>query len=180
MITTTASPAQRHRAAGTPTVGRGAGADMAYRSSLGRPPLWFLRTTVRPLAQSQVAVLHWLLRLATAGAFIGHGAYGAIMAKPGWYPFLAQFGISRATVHDAGWLLWVGGWEMLLGVLALVLPIRALLLFLFVWKLGSEFIWYPLSGQPAWEFVERWSNYTAPLALLLVRGWPRSARDWLR
>jgi hypothetical protein len=41
-------------------------------------------------------------------------------------------------------------------------------------------VWYPLTGLPAWEFVERWSNYTAPLALLVVRGWPRSGRDWLR
>ena len=57
---------------------------------------------------------------------------------------------------------------------------RALLLFMFVWKLGSEFVWYPVVGLPAWEFVERWSNYTAPLALLVVRGWPRSGRDWLR
>ena len=59
-------------------------------------------------------------------------------------------------------------------------PIRAFLLILFVWKLGTEFIWYPLTGKPAWEFVERWANYTAPLALLVVRGWPSSVRDWLR
>ena len=65
-------------------------------------------------------------------------------------------------------------------MLALVWPARALLLVLCAWKLGSEFVWYPLTGLPAWEFVERWANYTAPLALLVVRGWPRSGRDWLR
>jgi hypothetical protein len=38
----------------------------------------------------------------------------------------------------------------------------------------------PHTGQPAWEFVERWANYTAPLALLAVRGWPRTLRACLR
>jgi hypothetical protein len=133
---------------------------------------------VPPLTRPRLAVLHWLLRLATAGAFLGHGAYAAIMAKPGWYPFLAQLGIDRAAADGYALLPWVGGGEMVLGVLALALPIRALLLVLFVWKLWSEFVWYPLTGQPAWEFVERWSNYTAPLALLLVRGWPKTPRAW--
>jgi hypothetical protein len=145
-----------------------------------RPPLWFLRTTLPPFTRRRQTVLHWLLRLATAGAFIGHGAYGALMAKPGWYPFLAQLGLGRAAVDDSALLLWIGGFEMLLGILALALPIRALLLFLCGWKMGSEFVWYPLAGLPAWEFVERWSNYTAPLALLLVRGWPTTWRAWFR
>jgi hypothetical protein len=125
-------------------------------------------------------LVHWLLRLATAGALIGHGAYGAVMAKPGWYPFLAQLGLDRATVDAHALLLWSGGFEMLLGLLVLVWPVRALLLVMFVWKMGSEFVWYPLVGLPAWEFVERWANYTAPLALLLVRGWPTTWREWLR
>ena len=125
-------------------------------------------------------VLEWLLRLATAGAFIGHGAYGAFMEKPGGYPFFAEFGISRATVDAQSLMIWVGGFEMLLGAVALVLPIRALLLFMVAWKIGTEFIWYPLADKPAWEFVERWSNYVAPLALIIVRGWSRSLREWFR
>jgi hypothetical protein len=143
------------------------------------PPAWLVGpdpTLVRPQRRGLV---HWLLRLATAGAFLGHGAYGAVVAKPGWYPFLAQLGLDRAAVDAHALLLWSGGFEMLLGLLALVWPIRALLLFMFAWKLGSEFVWYPLTGQPAWEFVERWGNYTAPLALLLVRGWPTTWREWL-
>src|SRR5262249_23484891 len=46
------------------------------------------------------------------------------------------------------------------------------------WKRGTELL-RPLAGEPAWEVVERWSNYTAPLALLYVRGWPTTARQWL-
>lgn len=155
-------------------------AGMTYPDRADHPPLRFLRATLPPLTRSRLTVLHWLLRLATAGAFVGHGAYGALMQKPGWYPFLAQLGLDRAAADDSALLLWVGGFEMLLGGLALALPVRALLLFLCAWKLGTEFVWYPLAGLPAWEFVERWANYTAPLALLLVRGWPTTPRAWFR
>lgn len=140
----------------------------------------FLRTTLPPLTRSRVNVLEWILRLATAGAFIGHGAYGAIVEKPGWYPFFGEFGIGRATVEERHLMIWAGGFEMLLGALALVAPVAALLLFMAIWKIGTEFVWYPLTEKPAFEFVERWSNYSAPLALLLVRGWPRSAGGWFR
>lgn len=139
-----------------------------------------LRTSLPALTRGRATVLEWLLRLATAGAFIGHGAYGAINEKPGWYGFFAALGISQATVDAHSLMIVVGVIEMVLGAAALVAPIRALLLGLFVWKMATEFVWWPLAERPAWEFVERWSNYTAPLALLVVRGWPRSWRDWLR
>ena len=145
-----------------------------------RHPLAYLQTTLPPFTRRRVTVLDWLLRLATAGAFIGHGAYGAFMEKPGWYPFFDALGISSGTVDRHSLMVWVGGFEMLLGVLSLVLPVPAFLLFLFVWKISSEFIWYPLAHKPGWEFVERWSNYTAPLALIIVRGWPGTVGDWFR
>ena len=156
-----------------------AAAAPAARRGIG-PSAWLVGpdpTLVRPRRRRLV---HWLLRLATAGAFVGHGAYGAVMAKAGWYPFLARFGLDRTAADAHALLLWAGGFELLLGLLALVWPARALLLFMFAWKLTSEFVWFPLAGLPAWEFVERWSNYTAPLALLVVRGWPLTGRDWLR
>jgi hypothetical protein len=126
------------------------------------PPAWLVGPDPALVRPQRRGLVHWLLRLATAGAFIGHGAYGAVVAKPGWYPFLARLGFDRAAVEAHALLRWAGGLELLLGLLVLVWPIRALLLFLFAWKLGSEFVWYPLTGLPAWEFVERWSNYAAP------------------
>jgi hypothetical protein len=159
----------------TATATPAAGAGTVARAG---PPPWLVGDDPSLVGPRRRTLVHWLLRLATAGAFIGHGAYGAVMAKPGWYPFLAQLGFDRAAVDAHALLLGAGGFEMLLGLLALVWPIRALLLFMFVWKLGSELVWYPLVGLPAWEFVERWSNYTAPLALLVVRGWPRTPREW--
>ena len=142
-------------------------------------PLRFLRTTLPPSTRTRVTVLEWLLRLATAGAFIGHGAYGAFMQKPGWYGFLSELGFDRTSVDAHNLMVWVGGVEMALGVLALFTPMPALLLVLVAWKVATEFAGYPLHGLPAWEFVERWSNYAAPLALLLVRGWPTTVAGWL-
>ena len=72
----------------------------------------------------------------------------------------------------------VGLVETGLGLLVLARPAPALLLVVVGWKLGTELL-RPLAGEPVWEVVERWSNYTAPLALLVVRGWPTTARRWL-
>ena len=139
----------------------------------------FLRTALPPLTRTRLVTLEWILRLATAGAFIGHGAYGALMQKSGWYGLFAELGVGPAAVDAHQLMRWAGGVEIALGVLAQVAPVPALLLVLVAWKLGTEFIWYPLHGLPAWEFVERWSNCTAPLALLLVRGWPTTVAGWL-
>jgi hypothetical protein len=155
-------------------------ADTTHPRPAARPSLWFLQTTLPPLTRHRASVLDWILRLATAGAYIGHGAYGAFMQKPGWYGLLDELGYSRASVDANNLHIIFGSFEMALGVLALVLPIPALLLFMVIWKIGSEFLWYPGHGLPAWEWVERWSNYTAPLALIIVRGWPRTFADWFR
>ena len=145
-----------------------------------QPARVFLRTSLPPFTRERIIGLEWILRLATAGAFIGHGAYGFFMEKPGWYGFLAEFGVSRADVDANHLMQWFGGIEMLLGLLALVAPVPALLLVMVAWKLSTEFVWYPLHTLPAWEWVERWSNYTAPLALLVVRGIPATPAGWFR
>jgi hypothetical protein len=145
-----------------------------------RPARAWLRADLPPVTPERRTVLAWLLRLATAGALLGHGAYGVFLQKPGWYGFLAELGFSPASVDAHHLARWVGGVEMALGMLALAAPVPALLLVLCAWKLGTELVWYPLHGLPAWEFVERWSNATAPLALLLVRGIPATPAGWFR
>jgi hypothetical protein len=37
---------------------------------------------------------------------------------------------------------------------------------------------WPLGPDPAWDFVERWANWGAPLALFLLAGWPKSWKEW--
>ena len=109
--------------------------------------------------------LEWLLRLAVAGAFVGHGAYGAVLGKPAWFGYLAVLGVSQAVVASNALMTLIGGFEIGLGLLALVAPLPPLLIFMFVWKVLSELLRLP-AGEPYWEFVERGANIAAPLALL--------------
>ena len=122
--------------------------------------------------------LDFLLRLAVAGALVGHGAYGAVLAKESWYSYLAVLGLSESMVEATGLLRIIGGAEIALGVIVLAFPVPALLLLLAGWKIFTELL-RPAAGEPFWEFIERASNMVAPLVLLHVRGWPRSVAGWL-
>jgi hypothetical protein len=111
--------------------------------------------------------LEWLLRLAVAGAFVGHGAYGAILAKSSWFSYFAAVGIPESVVTAHGLMTIVGVAEMAAGVLSLVLRSPALLVVMAAWKIFTELL-RPIAGEPAWEFIERASNMVAPLALLVT------------
>ncbi len=115
--------------------------------------------------------LEWILRLATAGCFIGHGAFG-IITKAGWLPYFAVAAIPEPTA----WTLmpWVGTMDITMGLLALVLPLRLNVWWCVAWALWTAAL-RPLSGEGIWEFCERAGNYGAPLALLALAGWRGSA-----
>ena len=131
-------------------------------------------------AAARTRPLDWILRLAIAGAFIGHGAFGVVMNKPAWNTFFSHMGIPAAVAVEHALMLWVGGAEMILGVLALVIDAPAFFFMLFQWKLTSEIFWYVPPASPFWEIVERGSNYAAPLALVVLHGWPHSLTSWFR
>jgi hypothetical protein len=114
------------------------------------------------------APVEWLLRVAVAGALVGHGAYGAILAKASWFGYFAVLGLSPSTVESHGLLSIVGGAEIAVGLLVLVFPVPVLLVCVAAWKIFTELL-RPAAGEPFWEFVERGSNMLAPLALLYVR-----------
>ncbi len=111
--------------------------------------------------------LEWLIRLAVAGGFVGHGAYGAVVAKSSWFSYFAALGIPESVVTAHGLMTLVGVAEIAAGVIALVLPSPALIMVMAGWKIFSELL-RPIAGEPAWEFVERASNIVAPLALLVL------------
>ena len=96
-----------------------------------------------------------------------------------WSVYGHAIGISPAVraavpfVHLAGWF------EIALGGLVLAWPAYGLMLFVFVWKVGTEAL-RPLTGEPIWEFIERGGSYGAPLALAWLqsgRGLSASAHD---
>ncbi|MDF5758830.1 hypothetical protein [Spongiactinospora sp. TRM90649] len=133
---------------------------------------WSLRRWVervdRPAAISDrtLIAMHWAMRGGLAMLLIGHGGFGAFEHKRYWYDFFAFFGLGKATVDSANLMVLVGGFEILLGLAILLKPWRPLLLFVLVWKLGTELL-RPLVGQEWFQFVERDGDYVLPVALYI-------------
>lgn len=111
-------------------------------------------------------LLHYILRIAVAMCFIGHGAFG-ILTKPIWCNYFAVFGIG----HDLAYRLMpvVGAFDIAMGVLMLLRPMRAIAGWLVIWGIVTALL-RPLSGEPLAEFLERAGNFGAPLAFLLLSG----------
>ena len=124
---------------------------------------------------SKVAV--WVLRLAVAGEFLGHGIF-ALQGKAQWIGWIGR--ILGTTPDTAAQLLMFVGWaDITVAVIVLFHPIRIVLLWAAFWGFWTALV-RPIVGEPVWDFVERWANWGAPLALLLLRGWPKSIREWVR
>jgi len=103
----------------------------------------------------------WVLRIAVAGEFIGHGIF-ALQQKAGWLEYFAAVGIGP----DAAMTLMpiVGILDITLAILVLVKPVRIALLWMVFWGFWTALL-RPIAGEPIWDFVERWANWGAPLAL---------------
>jgi len=129
---------------------------------------WFSFRSAPPLTLARAATIGWILRVTTALLLIGHGGFDFAMAKD-WASYAAAVGVSPAAVAGHPLSPMAGWFECLLGLTVLAWPARAVLLCVFVWKLGSE-AFRPLAGEPIWEFVERAGSYGAPLALAWLRG----------
>ena len=121
--------------------------------------------------------VQWVLRVAVAGEFIGHGVF-ALQGKKDWIGWFAQFGVSDAGLA-AKLLFFIGLLDIALAVLILIKPIRIALLWMTFWGFWTALL-RPLVGMPIWDFVERWANWGAPLALLLMVGWPKSLKEWFK
>ena len=110
------------------------------------------------------ATLHWLLRIACAMCFVGHGAWGLI-TKAGWLPFYAVFGIGPSVAWRT--MPIIGAADITLGAAVLLFPFPALLGYLVLWTLFTALL-RPLAGMGWWELLERAGNYGPPLALLVI------------
>ncbi|MEK7188026.1 MAG: hypothetical protein AAB691_04240 [Patescibacteria group bacterium] len=119
----------------------------------------------------------WILRIAVAGEFIGHGVF-ALQGKKDWIGWFSTFGVSDTTVA-AQILFFVGLLDILLAILILIRPVRAVLLWMTFWGFWTALI-RPIVGMPIWDFVERSANWGAPLALLFLIGWPKTIKGWFR
>ncbi|HEY6901226.1 MAG TPA: hypothetical protein VI233_11305 [Puia sp.] len=104
------------------------------------------------------------LRVVVFLLLLGHGWLN-LLEKKGLLSQYAGLGFSspRQVAH------FVGGFEILAALIALVKPIRSLLLVFFIWKMATE-LFYP--KWELFEWVERGGSYGAVLALYIALGKP--------
>lgn len=106
--------------------------------------------------------LEWALRIGVAGEFLGHGIF-ALQGKADWIKWTQQLSgmdVSMATTF----IFIVGIIDVLLAIVVLVRPVRPLLLWMAFWGFWTALV-RPLVGMPVWDFIERFANWAAPLAL---------------
>lgn len=119
-------------------------------------------------------ITEWVLRIAVAGEFIGHGVF-ALEGKKQWVGWIQQFGVADTELATKI-LLVVGLVDLFVALVVLVKPIPIVLLWAVLWGFWTALV-RPIVGEPIWDFVERWANWGAPLALLLIVGWPKTLKE---
>jgi hypothetical protein len=116
----------------------------------------------------------WILRAGVACCFIGHGAMGLSRTAP-WIAYFAVAHISPP--HAFALMPWLGAVDVVLAVSVLVVPIRAVVLYMAFWASWAALL-RPLAGESAWEMVERAGNFGAPLALFFLLRRVAGFRSW--
>lgn len=116
---------------------------------------------------ADVKKIDWILRLGVAGEFIGHGLL-AIGGKPDWIGWISQI-IRVSTPTAATLLLLIGLSDVILALIVLIKPFRPLLLWMAVWGFWTALV-RPLVGVGWLDFLERFANWAAPLALYYLVG----------
>ena len=122
-------------------------------------------------------LINWVLRIAVAGEFIGHGVF-ALQGKQEWLDWFPIFGIVDPSVAST-LLTVIGALDIAFGILVLIRPIRSVLLWMAFWGFFTALM-RPIAGKPIWDFIERWANWGAPFALLLLKGWPKTLKEWFK
>lgn len=113
----------------------------------------------------------WLLRIGVAGEFLGHGLL-AVGGKADWIKWISQ--MTGADAGTAATLLaLIGAFDVIVAIIVLVKPLKPILLWAAFWGFWTALV-RPLVGNtsdvfslssPWLDFVERFANWAAPLAL---------------
>ncbi|MDP4012282.1 MAG: hypothetical protein Q8R00_01625 [Candidatus Nanoarchaeia archaeon] len=111
-----------------------------------------------------------ILRIGIFGTFLGHGIF-AIGVKEAWLKYLNFVGFTESAPLI---LQLIGYIDVIVALFALFLPLNMILIWATIWAFATALI-RPLTGEPIWDFVERTSNWAAPLALYLLRNFKNKA-----
>lgn len=116
-------------------------------------------------------IIEWTLRVAIFGEFLGHGVF-ALQGKEAWRGWISQL-TGASDVLAVQLLSLIGIFDIVVALIILVKPLRIVVLWAVIWGFWTALV-RPIVGEPVWDFVERWANWGAPLALLLLLGFPRN------
>ncbi len=106
--------------------------------------------------------LEWALRIGVAGEFFGHGML-AIGGKADWIKWIGD--LTGANPETAGTLLLlIGLMDVVVAAVVLLRPIKPILLWATFWGFWTALV-RPIVGQSWYDFIERFANWGAPLAL---------------
>ena len=106
--------------------------------------------------------MEWALRIGVAGEFLGHGLL-AVQGKKDWIGWISQLtNVSDPTARTI--LLIVGVSDVLVALTVLLRPINWVLLWAVFWGFWTALV-RPLVGGSWLDFIERFANWGAPLAL---------------
>lgn len=109
--------------------------------------------------------IEWILRIAVAGEFFGHGMF-ALLGKETWIGWINELlGVSMETATTL--LMLVGVMDLLVAAVVLLRPVRPILLWAAFWGFWTALV-RPIVGESFWDFIERFANWGAPLALYFL------------
>lgn len=109
--------------------------------------------------------INWVLRVGVAGEFIGHGVF-ALQGKKDWIKWAEQLS-GMDTALATQFIFLVGLADIAVALIVLFKPLKPVLLWATFWGFWTALV-RPLVGLPVWDFIERWANWAAPLALYLM------------
>ncbi|MAG47384.1 hypothetical protein CL617_02165 [archaeon] len=118
----------------------------------------------------------WVLRIGVAGEFLGHGVF-ALGVKQGWIPYFTNLGLTEGFAGIA--LPLIGIMDIVVALIVLVKPYNFVLGWATIWGFWTALL-RPVSGGSWWDFIERFANWAAPLALIYLRGFPKNWKDWFK
>jgi hypothetical protein len=106
--------------------------------------------------------VEWLLRIGVAGEFLGHGLLG-IGKKADWIKWIIQMThVDAATATTL--IVLIGCLDLVVAAVVLFKPVKPVLLWAAFWGFWTALV-RPLVGVGWLDFIERFANWAAPLAL---------------
>ena len=108
-------------------------------------------------------LIEYLLRLAVFLTFFGHGVV-AVQGNLNWVSYLEFVGFSFELSKNI--LIAIGVLDIFIALIVLLKPNKYIVIWAAFWAFSVALI-RPISGESIWAFIERGSNWIAPLVLYI-------------